>query len=338
MVKNSFFKNFGAEAISALKEGASLQTDRPFSERPISSDLTDNSKADCDSEFTPIEIINPSALKTPVIFASPHSGRHYPASFLELSRLNPKALRFSEDSYVDLLFESAPRYGAPLLKALFPRAYVDVNRSEKEIDPSMFQGRIPSGFDTRSNRVMAGLGVIPKIVADGQYIYGTKLPLSVAAERLNSCYMPYHKALSHLIAKAKETFGVAVVVDCHSMPSAGGAPLRAEEPPIDFVLGDRFGVSCAACLPGLIESVLHKNNHHVVRNAPYAGGYVANAYGRPLQGVHVIQVEINRRLYLDETRITRTEHFDPLRAQMEELVAELTAIDPGALRPVQAAE
>lgn len=302
--------------------------------------LGDVRSGDVPFENTPIEIIRPKKLATPVIFASPHSGRRYPEYFLEQSRLDPQKLRLSEDSYVDLLFDNAPHFGAPLLKALFPRAYIDVNRSDREVDPTMFQGRVvqASGLDMRSSRVIAGLGVIPKIVADGQYIYGKKLSPNILGDRLKACYEPYHRALKQLIKEAKDEFGVAVVIDCHSMPSAGGAPLRHGEPIIDFVLGDRFGTSCAPCLPGLIEGVLRKSNAHIIRNSPYAGGYVANTYGRPMEGVHVLQIEINRRLYLDETRITRTEGFDILRAQLDDLIKELITIDPAALRPAQAAE
>ncbi len=286
----------------------------------------------------PIEIVKPANLTTPVIFASPHSGRYYPQDLIDATRLDHHALRQSEDSYVDLLFGSASHYGAPLLKALFPRAYVDVNRSPDELDPRMFTSPLSIQADSRSNRVMAGLGVIPRIVADGQNIYSRKLSAQTATARLKACYLPYHQALKELIETAKAKFGVAVVIDCHSMPSLGGVPLRHGEPKIDFVLGDRFGVSCASCLPSMIETFLTRKDYHVVRNAPYAGGYVASTYGRPMRGVHVLQIEMNRALYLDESRITRTAGFDQLRQVIDELVMELVTIDVGALLPMQAAE
>ncbi len=330
MPKRSFLKNFGGDNAS----GKSVKALLGLPDEGVAKSLADQS----DQAQKAVDIIRPTTLRTPVIFASPHSGRRYPLDLLEQTKLDKQTLRLSEDSYVDLLIESAPQFGAPILRAMFPRAYVDVNRSIKELDPAMFQGNLPFVADKKSNRVLAGLGVVPRIVADGQNIYARKLPAGEAMKRLATCYEPYHAALVQLIQEAKNAFGVAVVIDCHSMPSAGGVPLRSGEPSIDFVLGDRFGVSSAPSLPGLIETMLRRNGHHVVRNVPYAGGYVANAYGRPTQGVHVLQIEINRGLYLDETRITRTSGFDGLRDLFKELIEELTEIDPGALRPARAAE
>ncbi|MEM9707133.1 MAG: N-formylglutamate amidohydrolase [Pseudomonadota bacterium] len=286
----------------------------------------------------PIEVVKPGRLAHPVIFASPHSGRDYPGEFLRMSRLDRHALRQSEDGYVDLLFNAAPRFEAPFLRALFPRAYVDVNRAPNELDQRMFADALPESAESRSSRVIAGLGVIPRIVADGHDIYGRKLKFFEARRRLAACYEPYHKALRGLIDDAVAEFGCAVVIDCHSMPSAGGAPLTPGDRPIDFVLGDRFGASCAASLTSLVERFLVKAGYHVARNAPYAGGYVAAAYGKPARGVHVLQIEINRALYLDERRLARTDGFDPLRDQMVELIGALTKLDPGALKNAAAAE
>lgn len=291
-----------------------------------------------DGSRTPIEILAPPDLLAPFVFASPHSGRRYPGDLLRISRLDRHALRQSEDGYVDLIFDAAPRYGAPLLRALFPRAYVDVNRSRYELDPRMFADPLPKSADLRSNRVLAGLGVIPRIVADGQDIYSRKLNYFEARRRLSVCYDPYHKALVELLAAAHHTFGSAVLIDCHSMPSAGGAPFRHGDQPIDFVLGDRFGASCAPSLVSLVERTLTKMGYQVSRNAPYAGGYVAAAYGRPAEGVHVLQIEINRALYLDEQRFARKDGFEALRVNMQALMAELARVDAAALRPAQAAE
>ncbi|MEM9014447.1 MAG: N-formylglutamate amidohydrolase [Pseudomonadota bacterium] len=271
-----------------------------------------------------VEILSPAALTTPVIFASPHSGRDYPADLLRNSRLDRQALRQSEDSYVDLLFDRAPQFGSPLLRALFPRAYVDVNRSREELDPRMFSDAIPKRADTRSSRVVAGLGVIPRIVADGHDIYDRKLVFFEARKRLSACYDPYHSALKSLIKDAQAKFGMAIVVDCHSMPSVGGTSYRGG-PDIDFVLGDRFGSSCAGEITDLAENVLRSNSFEVARNAPYAGGFVASAYGRPKHGVHVIQIEINRGLYLDERRIARTAGFDALRQVTSALIDTFTS-------------
>jgi len=285
-----------------------------------------------------IEILAPASLTSPVIFASPHSGRDYPLDLLRNSRLDRHALRQSEDSYVDLLFDRAPRYGAPLLRALFPRAYVDVNRARGELDPRMFTGALPGAAETRSSRVIAGLGVIPRIVADGHDIYARKLFYLDARRRLSACYDPYHEALSQLINDARNAFGGAIVIDCHSMPSAGGAPFRDDKRRIDFVLGDRFGSSCAPAVTGIVEETLCDLNFEVARNAPYAGGFVAASYGRPKKGVHILQVEINRALYLDETRIARNNGFEGLRDAMTTLIARLTGLALDNLWPAQAAE
>lgn len=286
-----------------------------------------------------IEVIEPAALSTPVIFASPHSGRDYSPEFLRLTRLDKNALRQSEDSYVDLLFDDATHFGAPMLRALFPRAYVDVNRARNELDPRMFADALPRSADTRSSRVIAGLGVIPRIVADGHDIYARKLYYIDAKRRLAACYDPYHAALSRLIDRAVERFGVAVVIDCHSMPSAGGAPVRKDDPPIDFVLGDRFGSSCAPYLTHRVEEMLLDAGYEVARNAPYAGGFVAASYGRPRSNVHVLQIEISRALYLDERRIARTRRFDALKSSIKDLIGGVTNMNFGDLHVLpQAAE
>ncbi|MEQ1929351.1 MAG: N-formylglutamate amidohydrolase [Parvularculaceae bacterium] len=285
-----------------------------------------------------IEVLAPEQLASPFVFASPHSGRRYPSELLRVSRLDRHGLRQSEDCYVDLLFDESPGFGAPFLRALFPRAFVDVNRSRHELDPRMFADALPRTVDARSNRVVAGLGVIPRIVADGKDIYGKKLNYFEARQRLTHCYDPYHAALGDLLNAARRKFGCAVLIDCHSMPSAGVAPFREGDRRIDFVLGDRFGASCAPSLVSLVEASLARMGYHVSRNAPYAGGFVAAAYGRPVDGVHVLQVEINRGLYLDEARLARTAGFEPLRADMKALMGDLARIDSAALRPAQAAE
>lgn len=285
-----------------------------------------------------VEELAPESVLSPVIFASPHSGRDYPDELLRNSRLDRHALRQSEDSYVDLLFDEAPRFGAPLLRALFPRAYVDVNRARDELDPRMFADSLPRSADTRSSRVIAGLGVIPRIVADGHDIYDRKLYFLDARRRLAACYDPYHQALSNLIEQARRLFGCAIVIDCHSMPSAGGAPMRPGEPRIDFVLGDRFGSSCAPLVTALAEETMVGLDYEVARNTPYAGGYVASSYGRPKAGVHVLQIEINRALYLDERRIARTEGFEGLRRNLLVLMEKLAGLRPEHLRMPQAAE
>ncbi|NNE39699.1 MAG: N-formylglutamate amidohydrolase [Marinicaulis sp.] len=285
-----------------------------------------------------VDVLAPDELASPLIFASPHSGRDYPVDLLRNARLDRHGLRQSEDCYVDLLFDEAPQMGAPLLRALFPRAYVDVNRSRDELDPRMFADNLPSSADTRSSRVIAGLGVIPRIVADGHDIYDRKLYFRDARRRLNHCYDPYHETLIHLIKAAQDKFGVAIVVDCHSMPSASSTPFHEQSQALDIVLGDRFGSSCAPAFVQHAESILIDLGYETARNAPYAGGFVAASYGRPKSGVHVLQLEINRGLYLDETRIARTEKFEKLRKDMASFIHRISAFDAADLWPAIAAE
>ncbi|MEL6370514.1 MAG: N-formylglutamate amidohydrolase [Pseudomonadota bacterium] len=285
-----------------------------------------------------IEVLRPARSNAPLIFASPHSGRRYPHGFLTMSRLDRHALRQSEDGYVDLLFEGAVRYGAPMLRALFPRAFVDVNRARNELDPRMFVDELPGGVDSRSTRVRAGLGVIPRIVADGHDIYGKKLRYYEARRRLSAFYDPYHDMLSQLIDEALGKYGCAAVIDCHSMPSLGGFGPQGDDQKVDFVLGDRYGSSCSGALTALAEATLVDMGYSVSRNAPYAGGYVASAYGRPENGIHVLQIEVNRALYLDERRLTRHDGFPRLRRDMDALVGRLLEVQTISLAPARAAE
>jgi N-formylglutamate deformylase len=269
----------------------------------------------------PLLIRRPRGQKAPFIFASPHSGRFYPLSFAQSSRLDPISLRRSEDAFVDELFESVTELGAPLICARFPRAFVDANRAPGELDPQMFDAPL-SAVGPRSPRVAAGLGVIPRVVRDGLEIYGTRLPAGEAAFRLEHFYRPYHTALAALVEQTRAEFGVAVVIDCHSMPP----PAKAH----DIVLGDCYGEAAGPELIGQTQKILTGLGFSVARNAPYAGGYTTHLYGRPHEGVHAIQVEVSRALYLDETRMERSPGFiscrDRLRAFAMKLLAETATV------------
>jgi N-formylglutamate deformylase len=269
----------------------------------------------------PVVIRKPRGQKAPFIFASPHSGRFYPLSFAQSSRLDPISLRRSEDAFVDELFESVTELGAPLICARFPRAFVDANRAPGELDPQMFDAPL-SVVGPRSPRVAAGLGVIPRVVRDGLEIYGARLPAGEAAFRLEHFYRPYHTALADLVAETHAEFGVAVVIDCHSMPP----PAKAH----DIVLGDCYGEAAAPELIGQTQKILSGLGFSVARNAPYAGGYTTHLYGRPHEHVHAIQVEVSRALYLDETRMEKSAGFiscrDRLRAFAMKLLAEAATI------------
>lgn len=278
------------------------------------------------------ELAAPARQTVAGVFASPHSGAHYSPEFIAMSRLDKVSLRRSEDAFVDELFEAAPRRGAPLLKALFPRAFVDPNREPWELDEAMFAGPLPNYVNSRSPRVAAGLGTIARVVANGEEIYARKLDFAEAALRIERFYQPYHSALAELIERSRERFGWCFLIDCHSMPSVGGPMDR--DPGVrrvDFVLGDCHGTSCGSALVETVESYLAGLGYVVTRNLPYAGGYVTRHYGRPERGVHALQIEVNRALYMDEERVERRPRLDRLRREMEGLIVALAALDGAEL-------
>ena len=277
-----------------------------------------------------VEILAPEKQRLPVVLASPHSGRCYPDEFLAAARLDPLALRRSEDGYVDEIFEAAPRHGAPLLKALYPRAFIDANREAFELDPAMFRERLPDYVNSRSPRVVAGLGTIARVVAQGQEIYREKLRLSDAMQRIEQCYQPYHRALAHLLDETLALFGYCILLDCHSMPSTGEAGSQRH---VDFVLGDCHGSACSESLIDTAQAWLAEQGYIVVRNAPYAGGYTTRHYGRPVAGIHAMQIEINRALYMNELNMARKPFLPALRDQMAALVDALGCIEPRRLLP-----
>ena len=267
------------------------------------------------------EVIEPDRQIAPFVFNSPHSGSRYPASFLAATRLDARAVRQSEDVYVDRLFAAAVKNGAPMLRALFPRAWLDVNREPFELDPKMFDGAVPGFSNTRSARVANGLGTIPRLVADGKSIYSSAIPVEEALARIDEVYVPYHRALRHLIDRTREAFGFAVLIDCHSMPSTvRTAHLRGRP---DFVLGDRHGSSCDRTLTDAIEAALVRRGYDVSRNRPYAGGFITEHYGRPSDGVHAIQIEVNRALYLHERTLKPSNRFGIVEADITAMLADL---------------
>jgi N-formylglutamate amidohydrolase len=266
------------------------------------------------------KVVEPLRRSTPLVFASPHSGQQYPQAFLLQSRLPLLSLRRSEDAFVDELFAAAAGYGAPLLAANLARAYVDVNRDPAELDPDMFSDRLPMRIQRGSPRVQAGLGAIPRIAGDGQDIYRRKLLAAEAKARLSLVHAPYHAMLAALIAEARAAFGCAVLIDCHSMPNCARGPLQP-----DIVLGDRFGASCHPSVTGFVEAALQRMGYRVARNTPFAGGHTTQLHGRPSVGVHALQVEVNRSLYMDERALTRSAGFERVRRDMTRLAAALTA-------------
>ncbi len=283
----------------------------------------------------PFEILEPAAYTGPVLFNSPHSGSTYPRAFLAASRLDIGTLRRSEDSFVDALAAGVVKHGYPLMRAHFPRCFVDVNREPYELDPRMFEGRLPSFANTRSMRVAGGLGTVARVVGDAQEIYDQRIPVDDALSRIEMLYKPYHRALRRLFTRLHRDFGAAVLVDCHSMPSTAGH--KDERPRPEFVLGDRYGTSCVAPVSETVEHTLRMLGYSVSRNKPYAGGFITEHYGNPAAGLHSIQLEINRALYMDEKRYERSKNFAHLAADLETLARRLGEIPLEELRPYRAA-
>jgi len=292
--------------------------------------------SDSQNEFDPpFEAVEPAECRGPVLFNSPHSGRVYPRSFLLTSRLDLSTLRRSEDSFVDDLIAGLVQRGHPIMRAYFPRCYVDVNREPYELDPRMFEGRLPSFANTRSMRVAGGLGTVARVVGDAQEIYDQRMSVTEALRRIDGLYKPYHRTLRRLFTRLHRDFGAAILVDCHSMPSTTGG--RDERPRADVVIGDRYGTSCVSIVAEVVEQTLRGFGYAVSRNKPYAGGFITEHYGNPATGLHAIQLEINRALYMDERRYERSDSFDRLASELAVLADRLAEIPLEELRPYRAA-
>lgn len=268
---------------------------------------------------------------TPLVFASPHSGRLYPEDMMSAAALDAVSIRRSEDALVDELIAAAPAHGATLIVANFARAYIDLNREAFELDASMFADELPEFARARTARVAAGLGAIARVVSEGQEIYRRKLTFAEARKRIETAHRPYHAALEALLAEAQAAHGFAILVDWHSMPAAA-ARAAGRDRPCDIVLGDRFGAACAGVLPSRVERELEALGYRVTRNTPYAGGYTTEHYGQPQRRAHALQVEINRALYLDEATLAPTSGFPRLKGHIEQLTRALAAADWSALR------
>jgi N-formylglutamate amidohydrolase len=283
----------------------------------------------------PIEIqaMQPQAL--PLVLASPHSGTQYPPEFLAASRLDPLTLRRSEDSYVDEIFDPGLALAVPLLKARFPRAFLDPNREPFELDPEMFEDALPAYVNSRSPRVRVGLGTVARVVATGEEIYARKLRFAEAVERIELLYRPYHRALKQLVAATRDRFGFYLLVDCHSMPSAVAPTERGSgRGRADIVLGDCHGTACHPVVIETAHHMLRAQGYTVARNAPYAGGFTTSHYGKPHTGGHGLQIELSRSLYMDERDFVRKPFLGRLAADMRDLIAPLAANDTALLRPL----
>ncbi len=271
----------------------------------------------------PFTLYQPALQIVPVVVDVPHAGRRYPLAFVEASRLPLRMLRRSEDAYIDLLFSQVVALGAPLLAAEFPRAYLDANREPYELDPRMFDGRLPGFANTRSLRVAGGLGTIPRIVGETYEIYTGRIPVGVALARIEELYRPYHAGLRHLVNRTQASFGSCILVDAHSMPSAGLD--RDGLAKADIILGDRFGTSASAFVVDAAEAAFSRAGLKVTRNRPYAGGFITEHYGAPGSGVHALQIEVSRALYMDEATLEPHAGFAALQQVISAAMAECFA-------------
>ncbi len=277
---------------------------------------------DCNAgDFAQFEVMEPVTQTIPFVFNSPHSGSFYPPEFLAESGLDSLSIRRSADHYVDELFADAPELGAPLLRAHFPRAYLDVNREPYELDPRMFDGPLPPFVNIGSMRVAGGLGTIPRIVAENMEIYRRRLPVNEAMSRIETIYKPYHACLRKLIARTHARFGLAILIDCHSMP--GNIRLSGSDVRPDFIIGDRYGTSASAELSRAAMQFLDGMGFSAVRNKPYAGGFITEHYGRPVRGLHALQIEINRALYVDEATLDRRPEFPVISASLSTFMRQM---------------
>jgi len=291
----------------------------------------------------PYIIKRPDGARLPLVLSSPHSGRHYTQDFLSSSRLDYANLRRSEDCYVDELFGDAPDIGAPLISALMPRAFIDLNREPYELDPEMFSDTLPGFVNSHSARVAAGLGTIARVVSSGNEIYRRPLTVGEAITRIELYYKPFHTALESLVQETLDLFGFCILLDCHSMPSSGLVPVAgSQNRPPDIVLGDRHGSTCAPEVMVWVQGYLRDLGYEVARNAPYAGGYTTEHYGKPHKGIHTLQLEINRSLYMDEVSLHRSGGLPQLRRDLNAFLTALGAFAAsgthGALRQRLSAE
>lgn len=272
----------------------------------------------------PFRLLGTAAEAAPILLSSPHSGREYPSAFLAQSRLTVGQLRRAEDAYVDELLAGSVALNVPLIAARYGRAYLDLNRDADELDPAMIADPLPPSSGQSSERVAAGLGVLPRIAAHGLDIYASRLRLAEVKARVAALHAPYHAAIADLLERARLRHGYAILLDCHSMPTPPGGPTSAPH----FVLGDLHGTAAAPSLVDLIEVGIKQSGFRVVRNAPYAGGYTTLRHADPASGIHVVQIEVDRALYMDPARFTRHPGFAQIAGVFRRLVSTLLTLAP----------
>ncbi|RPE64890.1 N-formylglutamate deformylase [Pacificibacter maritimus] len=275
----------------------------------------------------PYRLYRPQKRRSFVVFSSPHSGCYYPAEMLERSVLDPITLRSSEDAYVDVLFENTPKYGATFLSAVYPRAWLDLNRHSDELDPAVIEG---VSIRQTNARILSGLGVIPRVVANGRSIYSGKITRAQADMRIAQIWRPYHLMLETLLHETKTLFGQSLLIDCHSMPREALRNIKtATGRTPQIVIGDREGTSASADLVRDVEAAFRAEGFEVLRNIPFAGAYVCKQYGHPARNQHCIQVEIDRSLYMNEKTLERSADFEDVKSALGRAAQTIAAFDVG---------
>lgn len=255
------------------------------------------------------------SVRKPVLVSSPHSGRCYPESFLKVSCLPPNALRRTEDHLMDWFCDGLSKDGLTVMKTTIPRVWCDVNRGCDELDERMFRPQ-PAGRPlNRTEKVRAGFGVIPRLASHSVPIYTHCLPLEDIDQRLSAGWFPYHAALKRELSCLAQAYPQGVLLlDMHSMPPL---PISA---PCDIVLGDVHGRSCDPEITDAVRMFLQERGYAVRLNAPYAGGYITQNYGRPADKQHALQIEINRACYLNLNTYERSKVAEVIRQDMRDMI------------------
>ena len=262
----------------------------------------------------------PAAAASPLVLDSPHSGRDFPTDFD--AAVTEFDLREGEDCFVDELYLPATELGVPLLAALFPRTYLDPNRHRGDIDLELIEGGVWPHEYVPSGKATIGKALVWRTLDDGRPIYSRKLQVGEVVSRIERCHAPYHARLRALLDETQRRFGAVYHLNCHSMPAVGGPQGEGGEgrPRADFVLGDRDGTTCDPAFTEFVRATLAAMGYEVAVNDPYKGVELVRAYSNPAAGRHSLQVEINKKLYMDEARRTKHGGFDRLQADLARLV------------------
>ena len=258
----------------------------------------------------------------PLFFDSPHSGKNYPEDFKYIVPFSE--LHSAEDAWIDELYDQAPAFGCRLIAAKFPRSYIDTNRNENDFDPAELDGEWEGPTPNPSEKTAMGKGLVWMRIKQNIDIYEGKVTAVAVKHRLETYWQPYHEQIAKAFDGLVDKFGVAYHIDCHSMPNAGvpGDPGGTKER-ADFVLGDRDGTTCEAGFTQTVKEFLEGCGYSVAINDPYKGVILVDRYSDPENGRHSLQVEINRKLYMDQISGDKIPEYEKLKENLNGLMAHL---------------